>query len=615
MKEGTYSSGLILERLLAVVLVGSLSACSGSLSLNPLTWFRSPVPLVIPWDSISPPPIVPEALFLDPAPIQVGGVPLLGRYDQDLDVVHYDIEVVIPPENDRISSRTIIRYLRDRAGPHSLTLDFSGLSAELVTVQGQTVDFKHEAGLLHLESPGRPGVFDTVQVEIMARGIPDDGLILRNNVHGAPTAFADNWPNRARSWFPSNDHPLDKATMSVTVHAPAGRRVVSNGMQVGAPIAADPARAGGLEGLVTWRWETRIPISTYLMVIGVGELEVMDNGLAACGLAPASSRLDGCLEVTSWAFAPDTANARQAFLRAGEMVDLYAALFGPFPFEKLANIQSSTAFGGMENASAIFYSEESISRGADIEGTVAHEIVHQWFGNSTTPADWPHLWLSEGFASYFGPLFWAQTLSDAAFRERIDVLRTRYLASNATGRPILDEGVTNLLELLNENSYEKGALVLHMLRGVVGERAFFDGVRTYYRKYAGGSVVTEDFQSTMEEVSGQSLDWFFNQWVRRPGYPVLRASWEWYERLSQVRVTVSQEQDLLWPTFRIPVEFEFLMEGGVHRALEWVDGRVWSEVIPLPSRPSGMRLDPDGWLLFEQLGATEESAAPPAQAP
>ncbi len=578
-----------------------LVGCTGSFLLNPFGWFSDPPPVVFQWDSISPPPILPGAELLDPPPIEIGQVPGPDRYAQDLDVVHYDVELVVPPENDRISSRTTIRYLRERAGPHSLTLDFSGLATELVTARGQVLEFRHESGLLQIETPGRPGVFDTLQVEVMARGIPDDGLILRANVHGAPTAFADNWPNRARAWFPSNDHPADKATVSFTVHAPEGRRVIANGVQVGSPAPVDSTRTGGVSGLLTWRWESRVPIPTYLMVVGVGEMEVLENGLAACEQAPASPREDRCVQVTSWVFPPDTAHAASVFSRTTEMIDLYVDLFGPFPFEKLANVQSSTLFGGMENASAIFYSENAIARGLNIESTVAHEIVHQWFGDSVTPADFRHLWLSEGFASYFGPLFWAQTQSDAEFRTRIEDLKAEYLASNVKDRPVVDEGVSNLLGLLNENSYEKGALVLHMLRDVVGERAFFDGIRRYYQRHAGGAVVTADFQRVMEEVYGQPLDWFFQQWVLRPGHPVLRLDWAWDDELRQARVTLTQEQDSLWPTYRMPLEFEFLMEGGVHRVADWVDGRQWTQIMPLPSRPTELRLDPDGWLLFERV--------------
>ena len=143
-----------------------------------------------------------------------------------------------------------------------------------------------------------------------------------------------------------------------------------------------------------------------------------------------------------------------------------------------------------------------------------------------------------------------------------------------------------------------------MLRDVVGERAFFDGIRRYYQRFAGGIVTTDDFQMVMEEVHGQSLDWFFQQWLRRPGYPVLRVEWGWDDELNQAQVRVIQEQDELWPTFRMPMEFEFLMEGGVHRVADWVDGREWSRGMSVPARPRELRIDPDGWLLFERVGVT-----------
>jgi aminopeptidase N len=309
------------------------------------------------------------------------------------------------------------------------------------------------------------------------------------------------------------------------------------------------------------------------MVVGVAAMDVVAQGLAACGRAPASPRSDGCIEVTGWAFPPDIEHATEVFARTPQMIDLYAGLFGPFPFEKLANVQSSTRFGGMENASAIFYSEEAIARRANIEGTVAHEVAHQWFGNSVTPAEWSHLWLSEGFASYLGPYFWEVTDGDQAFQRRIAQLRERYLASDVIERPVVDESVTNLLDLLNENSYEKGALVLHMLRWVIGDRAFFSGLQGYYLRHAGGNVLTADFQRAMEEAHGDSLEWFFQPWLYGPGYPVLRTAWSWNEGTRRARVNVTQIQDLSWPVYRFPIEFEFQLDGGVRRARYWMEGR------------------------------------------
>lgn len=565
-----------------------------------------------PWDSISPPPIPAGVEIEAPEPIEMGLPPEPGRYDDGLDIVHYDVELVVPPENDRISGRTGIHYLSENRGPHPVRLDLTGLAVEAVMWKGAPLEFTYEGGVLEFEAPGSPGIYDTLYVEVMTRGSPSDGLILRENVHGEPAAFADNWPNRARFWFPSKDHPSDKATVSFTVHAPEGRRVVANGVRTAGPEPTDSIGPGGLEGLVSWRWGTGVPIPTYLMVIGVADMVVMDGGLAACGQAPVSPREDGCIEVTAWAFPPDTAHARHVFRRSAEMVDLYTEAFDPYPYEKLANIQSSTRFGGMENASAIFYSEEAIAEGRDIEGTVAHEIVHQWFGDSVTPADWPHLWLSEGFASYFGPYFWERVESPDAFRARIDGNRERYLASDVTGRPVVDRDAANLLDLLNANSYQKGSLVLHMLRWVMGDQGFFRGIRRYYSRHAGANAETDDLQRALEEVHGESLEWFFDQWLHRPGYPVYQADWSWNEGRNQVTVTMRQRQSSDWPTFRMPVEFEFVMDHGVHREVHLVDGREWTRTMTLPGPPEELRVDPDGWLLM-RLGG--EAASPGSNGP
>lgn len=539
----------------------------------------------------------PYPAAAEPAPIEMGLPPDPGRYEGGLDVLHYDIEIVILPENDRIAGRTTIRYLSHTQGPHPVVLDFTGLAVDSVVWDGDPIAFEHENGEIRFTAPGAASVTDTLEVEVRTRGTPDDGLILRNTVHGEPAAFADNWPNRARFWFPSVDHPSDKATVGFTVHAPEGRGVIANGVLVNDPVAADPALTGGVPGLVTWRWENRVPIPTYLMVIGAAEMAVLDGGMAACGQAPASPRPDGCIEVTAWAFRPDTANARRAFARSAEMIDFYTEVVGPYPFEKLANVQSATRFGGMENASAIFYSEEALAAGRDIEGTVAHEIAHQWFGNSVTPADWHHLWLSEGFASYFGPLFYEHVDGADAFRDRIAANRERYLGSEVTGRPVVDDGVDNLMHLLNANSYQKGSLVLHMLRWVMGDDAFFDGVRRYYARHAGGNADTGDLRRALEEVHGEPLDWFFQQWLLEPGYPVYRVDWSWDASRGEVEITVRQEQDAAWPTFRMPVEIELELADGPERVVRRVDGRRWTERIPLASPPSGLRIDPDGWLL------------------
>ena len=227
---------------------------------------------------------------------------------------------------------------------------------------------------------------------------------------------------------------------------------------------------------------------------------------------------------------------------------------------------------------------------------MAHEIAHQWFGDSVTEADWHHLWLSEGFATYFGALFFEHFDGRDKFLSVMRAARERYFERSAPDfRPIHDPSITDLFKLLNGNNYQKGSWVLHMLRRHVGERAFFDGVRDYYRTYRDRNALTEDFQRVMEFHSGQRLDWFFRQWIYQGGHPVYDASWRWDEPSKQLALRVRQTQP--GPLFRVPLDVEIQTGAAAKRELIEVDDREETFTFKLDARPSAVRLDPDEWVL------------------
>lgn len=535
----------------------------------------------------------------EPEPIQAGVAPAPGPYAPGVDVVHYEVEVALEAGSDRFVAAVEIQVAVE-GHQAVLPLDLTGLAISELTVDGRGVPYLYEAGVVRVPLAGTaPG--DTARVALAYGGTPDDGLILRENVHGAPAAFVDNWPNRTRFWLPTVDHPADKATVRYTVHAPASWEVIANGHLVAEP-APTPAEALGEGGdRRTWIWEVGVPISTYNMVIGAAEMEIRTIGLAACGRAPVSRRDDGCVEVTTWVFPEDVGNAEPSFRRSAQMVDFFTDLVGDYPFEKLANVQSATRFGGMENASAIFYSEQGIASGRNIESTVSHEIAHQWFGDAVTEASWHHLWLSEGFATYFGALFFEAADGVADFRERMEGSRTSVVGSADVERPVIDPEETDIFALLNDNNYPKGGWVLHMLRGLLGDDVFFAGIRTYYERYLHQAVLTEEFQAVMEEVSRQDLDWFFTQWLYRPGYPVFAVEERWLPGeggAGQAEVVVRQVQSDAWPRFRVPLELCWGMapERTCRRAVSGSGEDVLR--FEFDARPQGnVVLDPDGWVL------------------
>lgn len=532
----------------------------------------------------------------EPDPIPAGLPAAAGRYDPALDVLHYEVEIGLGHTESWIGGR-MRAHIRATGRLERVVFDLSGLAVDGVYLDGAPVPWSLERGLLSARLPEGLDEGDQAGVEVHYRGVPDDGLIVGSNVHGQRSAFADNWPNRARFWMPVVDHPSDKATVRFLVHAPESWAVVANGRLVGQPFPTPVEAPGPVDGpRRSWVWTTNVPIPTYTMVIGAGPLVIDDVGLAACGRAPASARPDGCVEVTTWLLAPDVEVGAASFRRAHEMLDFFTELVGPYPYEKLAHVQSSTRFGGMENASAIFYSEQAISSGRDIEGTVSHETAHQWFGDSVTPADWPHLWLSEGFATYFGNLFFEYADGREAFDQLMAGAARSYLSSPDTLRPIVDESAANLFDLLNANSYQKGAWVLHMLRNHVGDEAFFDGVRLYYERHRDGVASTPDLLAAMEESTGDELAWFFDQWLHQPGHPVLEV------RAVGSRVEVRQVQGDDAPVFRFPLELELRWEGGSRLVEVEVDEREESFGFDLPSDLVGVIVDPRVLLLHRETG-------------
>jgi aminopeptidase N len=542
---------------------------------------------------------MPLATRPEPAPTRIGIVPAAGPYNAAFDALHYAVAVTLPDTGKFVTARSQVRLVLRDPRMDTLSLDLTGMRVLSVTAQMRgenpgAVDFRQDSARVHIDLPGGRRFGDTIRVTVNYNGEPDDGLIIRKNVHGAWGAFGDNWPDRARFWMPVIDHPSDKATVDFEVRASPQWEVVANGTRRGESSVDSTGKR------VT-RWRIDQPIPTYLMVIGATDFAIgmIEQCAQAGNVAP---HPNGCVPVSSWSFPQDSANAARIFRRAGEMLTYYSNLVAPFPYAELAHVQSSTRFGGMENAGAIFYSEQAIRGGTLGEGTVSHETAHQWFGDAVTPGHWSDVWLSEGFATYFGNLFFERADGVARFREITANSWRGYLQSQVKDLAIVDTTATpgnDLLQLLNANSYNKGGAVLHMARGLLGDSVFFAGIRRYYSRYTNGTARTPDLRRALEEQTGRDLGWFFEQWVYKPGHPILSVSHTWDAATSEVVVTIEQTQKAAWPTFRFPLELGFTVNGTEVRQRAQVAARRETLRFRLPAAPTAMQIDPDGWLLHE----------------
>jgi len=524
-----------------------------------------------------------------PAPLEAPGVELRSAADRaGIDVTHYDVRVDLSdPASGVIRAEATLTLDRRGAGEW-IELDFAGLDIEDVRVNGSEARFLREGSRLRIDASGVPA--DGIEVAIRYSGTPADGLFFGNDANGDPAVFADNWPNRARWWFPANDHPSDKATARITVRVPPGYGVISNGHRLDVRES---------ENGTTWVWETdpAAPIPTYTMVVGIARFETRGLAPAACGRAPAGDDGD-CADVSVWALAGDGDYGAERFARAPDMVDFYAGLVGPYPYEKLAHVESSTRFGGMENSSAIFYGRGGWESRRMGEGVIAHETAHQWFGDAVTPAGWAHLWVSEGFASYFGPLYFETRDGVEAFRERMSDIARTAKTSDVIGQAIVDSSSNRLFDYLNANNYQKGAWVLHMLRGLLGDETFFAGIRDYYARHRHGTASTADVRAALERASGRDLSEFFSQWLYAPGYP--RLAIEWRIEDDRLVLDVRQRQPPSWPAYTMMAEIEIRRRGGTtFRLPVEIAGRSQTLRFGGMADVVDVVFDPDGWILHD----------------
>lgn len=515
----------------------------------------------------------------------------------NIDVLHYKYELSLSDRNDTVYGKadiTFITHYYFRETIAELTkLNSSGKGMKLDSVflttkklgkifVPQIKDDKtwnevyydnNNIVLFHTGDPPRPKILDTFTVTVCYHGIPSDGLIISKNKYGNRTFFADNWPNRAHNWLPCVDDPSDKASVEFIVTAPSHYQVVANGVLMEETNLPDDKKLT--------HWKEDVPLPTKVMVIGVAEFAVNNIGDV------------NCIPVSSWVFPENKKEGFYDYALAKDVLAWHINYIGPYAYKKLANVQSKTMFGGMENAGAIFYYEGSVSGTRAEEELQSHEIVHQWFGNMATEKSFAHLWLSEGFATYLTHVYveahkGSDILKQRLAEERINVLE--FVKENK--RPVVDT-THDYMKLLNANSYQKGSWVLHMLRRQLSDTVFHKSIRDYYAAFAGKNADTKDLQKIFEKNSGKNLEQFFQQWLYTPENPELKISWQYLKKEQAVAITVEQVQNTL---FTLPLEITVTANTSRTQTLQ-VKNRKETFKIPVKGIVSGILPDPNVSLL------------------
>src|SRR6266542_1508770 len=411
--------------------------------------------------------------------------------------LHYSVNITF---NDGLSeilqARTEIKAVALKS-ISQIDLDFGDMMLDSIMVNYQVTKFEHTGGVLKIKLPEVQPREIQFNLIVIYHGKPKDGLMLTADKDGKPSAIGDNWPDRVHHWIPSLDHPSAKATVTFTVTAPEQNLVVANGSFDRVETTA--------QGMRTWTYNEKAPIPPYCMIIAVGQFAKLDGGKP------------GSVPLTYYVPTSDKRYATRGFAPAAPALKFFIQTVAPYPYEKLALIIGATRFGGMENSSAIVftstlfdpYPNAKLSRTFGIRvgivDVIAHEIAHQWFGDSVTESTWSDLWLSEGFATYFAALFIQRNEGEQAFQDYMKQAAETYFRFEQRSRmPIFDRDTEDLLKLLNPNNYQKGAWVLHMLRMTLGDDAFFRGIRDYYDAHKNGTASSEDLRASLERDSSQN---------------------------------------------------------------------------------------------------------------
>jgi len=498
-----------------------------------------------------------------------------------LDVKHYSYSIFLNDSNNIIKGNALIttgftknekQVIFDLVDKNK---DGKGMTVTSVTRNGIALNFLQDSQHVMISDPGIKGKENTYNISY--EGVPADGLIISNTKFGDRSFFADNWPNRAHNWIPCNDHLSDKATVEFIVTAPDHYEVISNGKKIEETNLANH--------LKLTHWKEIVPLPTKVMVIGVTNFAV--NNFADVD----------CIPVSSWVFPENKDSGFKHYAIAKNILQWYIKQIGAYPYEKLANVQSKTIFGGMENASCIFYFENSVND-PGIESLVAHEIAHQWFGDNVTEKDWPHLWLSEGFATYMTDLYLENKYGKDSLKGLLQQQRQTVLKFYRNHKtPVVDtSGKNSLMHLLNANSYQKGAWILHLLRRKVGDSLFWKGIRTYYKTYEGSNANTADFEKIFEKVTHQNLEKFFNEWLFNPGQPMLNIQWNYNKTKKSVSIKIEQTQPNL---FEFPLQIAFV--NGNKKVMKTIDikNKITQKEISIPMVPTELITDPNVDLLFQ----------------
>jgi aminopeptidase N len=525
------------------------------------------------------------------------------------DVLNYTIRTRFDVPAKAIMGEETVTLKPLAGGFRSFTLDASDMEVSAVILADTDAALKWsqtpEKLSIALDRAYEPA--DSISVHISYRAVPQRGLYFipqRKGSSGRSPRPAQIWsqgePEDNHHWFPCYDFPDDKATSEQYITTGANEVAISNGELLETTDNADGTR--------TFHWRMDQLHSTYLISLVVGDYAKLTDTYKNVPLQ-------------YYTYPGTESVARRAFARTPQMMEWFSrALSYEYPYNKYSQtIVANFIFGGMENITATTHADTEILRygeediGAATENLVSHELSHSWFGNLVTTKNWANLWLNEGFATFMEASYKEHEQGRDAYLSELHDDATLYFQEDPLRyrRPVVSDRYRVPVDIFDSTLYKKGGYIVHMLREQVGDEVFWKALNTYLNEYKYQSVVTTDLQHVFERVSGQRLDWFFDQWLYKAGYPELRVRslYNPTTRVLTLDVRQTQTPDQMTPAvFRLPVEIEIgTAASGARTERIEINQRAQQFTFKLDGRPRMIRFD-KGARILKKLDFPQSAA-------
>lgn len=509
---------------------------------------------------------------------------------RDIDQQHIRLDLRFDWEKQQADGQATVTLSPFKA-TKNITLDAAGMKISRVARESKVL--KHETKpqqlIIDLDREFKAGESLTLVIDYVVTKpkhglhfvVPDD-----SEKNQPRMVWTQSEPEFAHYWFPCIDSPADRLTSEIVATAPQDYFVLSNGTLASKKINAD--------GTQTWHWKQAQSHVPYLFSVVAGEFDAYEQRW-------------NDVPVVSYVPRGQLATAARSFEKTPAMMEFFSRKIGvKYPWPKYTQIcVDEYGWGGMEHTSATTLNmhtlhDDRAHLDVSSDNLVAHELIHQWYGDLLTSKDWGEIWLNESFATYFATLWNEEDFGwDEATWSRHEEADSYKSEDKRYRRSIVNYQYSSPDNVFDGHAYPKGGRVLHMLRFVLGDEMFWKAIHHYTTRNMHRTVETADFRIAIEEVTGQGLNWFFDQWLYHGGHPEFEVSWQWDDATKMARVTVKQTQkvDSVTPLFRMPVEIEVANSAEVKTHRVEVSKAEETFHFQCDKRPSRVCFDPKDWLL------------------